>query len=72
MMLKYSVRAYPVNYINDFPVVEKEIVVKKLSPYTIIEDFYGRRVTYARKMSNGYMATSGYVNFRIEVAKIKD
>ena len=72
MMLKYSVRAYPVNYINDFPVVEKEIVVKKVSPDKIIEDFYGRKVTYVRKMSDGYIATSGYVNFKIEVSKIKD
>ena len=71
-MLKYNVRAYPVSYTNDFPAVEKEIVAKKVSPYKIIKDFYGRKVTYARKISDGYMATSGYVNFKIEVAKIKD
>ena len=69
-MLKYNVRAYPMTFTNDLPVIEKEIIAKKVSPYKIIKDFYGRKVTYARKTSDGYMATSGYANFKIEVAKV--
>lgn len=72
MVLKYNVRAYPISYTNDFPVIKKEIITKKVSPYKIIKDFYGRKVTHVRKTSDGYMATSGYVNFKIDVTKIKD
>lgn len=35
-MLKYNVRTYPMTFTNDFPVVKREIVAKKISPDKII------------------------------------
>ena len=70
-MFKYKIHTYPMTFTNDFPIVRKEIVAKKISPDKIIKDFYGRKVTHVSKTPNGYIATSGYVDFRIEVTKVK-
>ena len=69
-MIRYSVRAYPLNFTNDIPTMEKEIVAKKPSAQKIIKDFYGRKADRVVKVSGGYIATAGYVDIKIDVKKL--
>lgn len=69
-MIRYNIRVYPLNFTNDFPPVEKEIVAKKPSAQKIIKDFYRRKADRVVKVSGGYIATAGYVNFKIAVKKL--